>query len=339
MSAPTRPSSAQACGAEATDQTAEIGAHQIAAALGNPPPTDEQCQIIEASPVEPLLVVAGAGSGKTETMAARVVWLVANHLVEPDQVLGLTFTRKAATELAERIARRLRRLEATGLWTPLALDSAGAEPLGGIPTVSTYHSYAGRIVREHGLRLGVEPESRLLTEAAAWQYAAEVVARYDGDTSQINRAESSIVSAVVSLAGELAEHLREPEDLADYLVEFEQHMGALPLRGNARSPLDAKILEVLRNRRAIMPMVRAYLDLKRSRDALDFADQVALAARLARTLPAVGAGERQRFRAVLLDEYQDTSEAQLVLLRSLFASGRAAAVRSLAPADAVGAGC
>jgi len=149
----------------------------LAEALGLPPPTDEQRAVIEADPLRPVLVVAGAGSGKTETMASRVVWLVANGHVEPDQVLGLTFTRKAATELAERIGRRLRRLTNAGIWTPKPLDEDGAEPLGGIPVVSTYHSYAGRLVREHALRLGYEPESRLLSEAAAWQYAYEVVSR------------------------------------------------------------------------------------------------------------------------------------------------------------------
>ena len=106
--------------------------------------------------MRPLLVVAGAGSGKTETMASRVVWLVANGHVEPDQVLGLTFTRKAATELAERIGRRLRRLRHVGMWAP-AQEPDDAEVLGGTPTVSTYHSYAGRLVREHALRLGWSP--------------------------------------------------------------------------------------------------------------------------------------------------------------------------------------
>ena len=112
-------------------------AESIALALGNPSPTAEQLAVIQA-PMRPLLVVAGAGSGKTETMASRVVWLVANGYVEPDQVLGLTFTRKAATELAERIARRLRRLRHVGMWTP-AQEQDGAEVLGGTPTVSTYH--------------------------------------------------------------------------------------------------------------------------------------------------------------------------------------------------------
>ena len=145
-------------------------------------------------------------------MASRVVWLVANGHVEPDQVLGLTFTRKAATELAERIARRLRRLRHVGLWTP-DVEEDGAEVLGGTPTVSTYHSYAGRLVREHVLRLGIEPESRLLSEAAAWQFAAEVVERYDGPMDDVGFAASTVTAAVVDLAGEMAEHLLGPDDL------------------------------------------------------------------------------------------------------------------------------
>jgi DNA helicase-2/ATP-dependent DNA helicase PcrA len=299
----------------------------LAAALGLPPPTDEQQAVVEADPRRPVLVVAGAGSGKTETMASRVVWLVANGHVEPDQVLGLTFTRKAATELAERIGRRLRRLTNAGLWTPRPLDDDGAEPLGGIPVVSTYHSYAGRLVREHALRLGYEPESRLLSEAAAWQYAYEVVSRYDGDVEQLTSAESTVTEAVVSLAGEMAEHLVEPEDVARYIDEFEVAMRAVPkgVTKKRSHPMETeRVLPALRNRRAILPMVRAYLQLKRDRDAMDFGDQMALAARLARDVPRIGLTERTRFRAVLLDEFQDTSEAQLVMLRSLFGADASA---------------
>ena len=79
---------------------------ELAARLGQPSPTPEQSAAIGA-PLEPGVIVAGAGSGKTETMAARVVWLVANGLVRPEQILGLTFTRKAARELAGRVRRRL----------------------------------------------------------------------------------------------------------------------------------------------------------------------------------------------------------------------------------------
>ena len=294
-------------------------AQSIAHALGNPAPTAEQLAVIQA-PMRPLLVVAGAGSGKTETMASRVVWLVANGYVEPDQVLGLTFTRKAATELAERIARRLRRLRHVGMWTP-AQEEDGAEVLGGTPTVSTYHSYAGRLVREHALRLGVEPESRLLSEAAAWQFAAEVVERHDGPMDDVPFAASTIINAVVDLAGEMAEHLLVPADLRMLIDRFEARVSCLPKgdsRARALPQVVAHAMAALRARRQVLPLVDGYLELKRSRDALDFADQMALAAALSRRFPDIGSMERQRFRAVLLDEFQDTSEAQLVLLRHLF---------------------
>ena len=307
-------------------------ARSIADALGTPPPTAEQLAVIQA-PMRPLLVVAGAGSGKTETMASRVVWLVANGYVEPDQVLGLTFTRKAATELAERIARRLRRLRHVGMWAP-AQEQDGAEVLGGTPTVSTYHSYAGRLVREHALRLGVEPEARLLSEAAAWQFAAEVVERHDGPMDDVPFAGSTIINAVVDLAGEMAEHLLLPADLSTLIDQFENRVSQLP-KGASRAKVLPKVvadaMTALKARRQVLPLVEGYLALKRSRDALDFADQMALAATLSRRFPDIGSMERQRFRAVLLDEFQDTSEAQLVLLRHLFV-----AVGEPVPVTAVG---
>ncbi|CAN7280892.1 ATP-dependent DNA helicase [Terrabacter sp. LjRoot27] len=298
--------------------TASHSAFDIATALEMPPPTAEQAAVIEAG-ARPLLVVAGAGSGKTETMAARVVWLVANGLVDPDQVLGLTFTRKAAAELSQRIAKRLRGLERAGIWTPPADDGTGAEVLGGTPTVSTYHAYAGRLVREHALRVGIEPEFRILTEAGAWQLAAEAVSRWDGPMDDVVKSEATVIQAVMALAGEMAEHVRTPVEVMDHLDAVLARLDALP-DGEGRGSLTAArdAVAVLRERRTVLPIVEAFLALKRERESLDFADQMAIAARLTRSVPAVGEIERERFRAVLLDEFQDTSEAQLELLRSLF---------------------
>ena len=139
----------------------------LAAALGLPPPTDEQAAVI-AAPARSALVVAGAGAGKTETMAARVVWLVATGQVLPEQVLGLTFTRKAAQQLGVRVRTRLRRLAGSRLLDEL--DPTGARRaavLAGEPTVATYHAYAGRLVGEHALRLPAEPGARLLGRPAS----------------------------------------------------------------------------------------------------------------------------------------------------------------------------
>ena len=299
---------------------ARWSALDLARALGQAhAPTPEQARVIEAPLDRPLLVVAGAGSGKTETMAARVVWLVANGLVRPDEVLGLTFTRKAAGELGERLAARLTALQEAGLWTPPS--EQGAALLDDGPTVSTYHAYAAGIVREHGARLGTEAESRLLTEAAAWQFAHEAVTSWDDDVDGVDKAESTVTTALVDLSGEMAEHLVDVDTLAAHLDEVVARLESLP-RGETKkrtNPAETLgILPVLRARRAILPLVARYAELKRSRDALDFADQMALAARVAQQVPAVGAAERARYRAVLLDEFQDTSEAQLQLLSHLF---------------------
>lgn len=313
----------------AVGQPRRVGALDIAEALALPAPTPEQRAIIEAPP-GPMLVVAGAGSGKTETMAARVVWLVANGHVEPEEVLGLTFTRKAAGELAERVGRRLAGLRRAGLWVPAGQENADPSALGGSATVSTYHAYAGQLVREHGLRAGVEPESRLLTEAAAWQLAAEAVGRYDGPMTGVDWSESTVIDAVLALAGELAEHLLTPEQLADHLTDAAARIEQVPpgATRKRKNPL-ADVVATLTARAALVPLVQAYAELKRSRDALDFADQMALAATLARDIPAVRAVERTRFAAVLLDEFQDTSEAQLVLLSSLFAGADEVAVTAV----------
>lgn len=295
----------------------KYGAEDIARILGLAhPPTPEQAAVVEA-PLRPVLVVAGAGSGKTETMAARVVWLVANGLAHPEEVLGLTFTRKAAGELAERIGVRLDSLRAAGLWVPRSDADAG--PLGGVPTVSTYHAYAGQLVRDHGLLLGREPDARLLGEAAAWQLAHEAVLGWDGDMRAVGNTETTVTAAVVDLAAELAEHLRTPSEVAATLVETIATLETVP-RGASRKrahPLQG-VIDGLRARLAIAPIVERFDALKTVREVLDFSDQTGLAARLARAYPQVGAGERQRFKVVLLDEFQDTSHAQLALLMSLF---------------------
>ncbi|TCB97643.1 ATP-dependent helicase [Micromonospora zingiberis] len=297
---------------------------ELAKLLRLPAPTREQAAII-AAPVEPLLVVAGAGSGKTETMAARVVWLVANSYVRPEQVLGLTFTRKAAGELAHRVRTRLdqlvRRLGRRGR-DPLD------DPLAGEPTVATYHSYAGRIVTEHGLRAGYEPSTRLLTEASRWQLVDLIVRNYDGDMAEVDRMPSTVTDAVLALAGELDEHLVEPDELAAWTGRFFADVQSRPGRVYADV---RKALALQQTRLKLLPLVRAYARRKDDFEAMDFADQLARAARVARDHPGVGEIERGRYRVVLLDEYQDTSHAQVVLLRALFGGGH--------PVTAVGDPC
>ncbi|MGO1279746.1 MAG: ATP-dependent helicase, partial [Cellulosimicrobium funkei] len=299
--------------AEAPQPT--LSATRIADLLGRPRPTPEQVEVIEA-PLEPTLVVAGAGSGKTETMAARVVWLIANELVPPDAVLGLTFTRKAAGELAERVQVRLAQLaRARG-------GAASALSLLDRPTVATYNAYAASLVGDHGLRVGVEPGARLLGEAQQWQLASEVVESWDDDLGT-DRALSTVVASVLGLSGALGEHLLDPAEARDRLAEIVEQLDALPLgpRQKARTKEVEKLVGDVAERVRLLDVVAEYRRRKRATDSLDFGDQVALAARLAREVPVVGETERARFRVVLLDEYQDTSHAQVELLAGLFGGG------------------
>ena len=295
-----------------------LSARAIARLLGRHEPTDEQVRVIE-SPLEPALVVAGAGSGKTETMAARVVWLIANKLVQPEQVLGLTFTRKAAGELTQRVQTRLAQLNR-------ALGEESGEALAGLdldrPTVATYNAYAASLVADHGLRLGVEPSARLLGQAEQWQVASQVVESWDEDLGT-DKAVSTVTGAVVALSGALGEHLVDPADARDRLTEMAEHLESVPLgpKQKKRTKDVDKLISSVAERARFVDLVVEYRRRKRIAEALDFGDQVAFAAQLAREVPLVGAAERARFEVVLLDEYQDTSYAQVELLSGLFGGG------------------
>ncbi len=285
---------------------ARIGPGQLARLLRLPEPTPEQAAVI-AAPLGPLAVIAGAGSGKSETMAARLVWLVANGMVRPDRVLGLTFTRKAAAEFADRVRSRLDRLRRAGLDGVGEIDSD--------PVIGTYHAYAGRLVSDNALREGLEPSMRLITPALSWQLAAGIVAAYDGPMDEIIWTPQTVTAAVLELAGDLSEHLRDPGEVRAVGAWLAAQQAALPGR------VPSAVMKIISNQRAreeLLPLVDLYVAAKRAREVLDHGDQVALAARIASRHPEVGVGERARYRVVLLDEYQDTSHAQLVLLRALF---------------------
>ena len=303
---------------------AHIGPVELAAELGIASPTAEQAEVIAADPHAPTLVVAGAGSGKTETMAARVVWLVANGYVTPEGVLGLTFTRKAAQQLTERVRARLRRLAGSEVLD--RLDPTGARRaavLTGEATVLTYHAYAGRLVAEHALRLPTDPGARLLTETGAWQLAHRVTASWETDLDLDGKVPRTVTGWVLTLAGQLAEHLCEPAQLRESTeAVVTAVVTAAPgprQRGSLRADLKP-VVQGQRARLAVLPLVERYTELKRREAVLDFGDQMSIAALLARDHPEVGDVERARFGAVLLDEYQDTGHAQRVLLRSLFSS-------------------
>ena len=287
---------------------------ELACALGLFPPTDEQAAVI-AAPPGPLVVIAGAGAGKTETMAARVVWLVANGYAEPGQVLGLTFTRKAAGQLLRRVRSRLARLAGIG---PASLEPAGT------PEVSTYHAFAGSLLRDYGLLLPVEPDTRLLSETELWQFAFDVVNGYRGEL-RTEKTPAAVTSMVLRLWGQLADHLVDTRQLRDTHVELERLIHTLPAgpyqRDRGPSQWLLRLLATQTERAELVPLLDALHERMRAAKVMDFGVQMASAARLAVTFPQVGQELRNRYRVVLLDEYQDTGHAQRIALSALFGGG------------------
>ncbi|WP_151479073.1 ATP-dependent DNA helicase [Streptomyces albicerus] len=274
------------------------------------PFTPEQTACITAPPA-PQVIVAGAGSGKTTVMAARVVWLVGTGQVAPEQVLGLTFTNKAAGELAERVRKALIK---AGVTDPDVIDPDNPP---GEPVISTYHAFAGRLLTDHGLRIGLEPTARLLADATRYQLAARVLREAPGLYPALTRSFPDLVSDLLTLDSELAEHLVHPEELRAYDAALLRDLESAKLT-NADL---RKVPETAAARRELAELVSRYRAAKRERDLLDFGDQIALSATLASTRPEVGGILRDEFRVVLLDEYQDTSVAQRILLAGLFGGG------------------
>ncbi|WP_309127981.1 ATP-dependent DNA helicase [Microbacterium sp.] len=342
-----------------------ISATDVAAALGLPTPTPAQQRVIEA-PASPALVVAGAGSGKTETMSGRVVWLVANDLVRRDEILGLTFTRKAAGELSERIAARLAMIDEYGRRGLLAhlpgivasgelhrVDAAApgrqrelvrahvldelalryrtgwdpstprtADDLMIRPRVSTYNAFADGIVREHAARIGRDADVAMLSQAASWMLAREIVLRADlPELEGIDFAVTTVVDAVQRLAGDALDHRADLDRAGRIAVDTAKTFE--PYRSNADVEKAASNLLALPT---LAALVKEYIAEKQRRGVLDFADQVSGAYDIVESAPDVREELREQHRVVLLDEYQDTSVIQTRFLAELFRDSAVMAV-------------
>ncbi|HSL15811.1 MAG TPA: UvrD-helicase domain-containing protein, partial [Actinomycetota bacterium] len=267
-------------------------------------PTPEQWEAI-SYPLEPFVLVAGAGSGKTSVMAARVIYLAmaAQGLlgdargVMPGNVLCLTFTNKATENLALR--------------TRTALASIPGLDEGEEPEVLNYHGFASQVIERHGMRIGIEPGQRIVTQAQRNEIAARVLDEMVFE-HQDTRWQPSIVAKILSLDEQLQNHLREPDEVIAF---NEENLDAL-VRARSDEPLAAASERI-----ELAQGVKVFRRIKRELGVIDFGDQIEMAVRIATEHPAVGQGYRERFGAVLLDEYQDTNHAQAELMRALFGGG------------------
>ena len=290
---------------------------ELCAALGIPF-SDEQLAAITA-PLEPGVIIAGAGTGKTTVMAARVVWLVGTGQVRPDQVLGLTFTRKAAAELGDRVASAL---ETAGL--------QGNGPEETFPTTGTYDSFASRIVAEHGLRAGIDSTAMLIAGATSARLMQHVVAGASGPYPLLSQyGMPALIERALQLDASMGSNLVSPKAVRQFSVEARG--GFLSAPGHAKNHAEQyksmlgsaeKCLE----RIELVDVVEQYRAYKKELSLTEFSDQLETAVHVVRSSAAVGELMREQYAVVLLDEYQDTSSAQVALLATLFAGHPVTAV-------------
>ena len=342
-----------------------IAATDISAALGLPTPTLAQQRVIEAPPT-PALVVAGAGSGKTETMSGRVVWLVANGHVERDEILGLTFTRKAAGELAERIALRLDRIDEYGR-RGLLPHLPEIVRMGALDRVAAANGPAHRaavqreVLDELAARFGTgwDPTMPRAAEdliirprVSTYNAFADGIVREhaahigrDPDAAMLSQSASWLIARSVVLRAEL-DGLDEVDrslngvidavqrlagDVLDHRVDLDAMIRIAVRQADDFEPYRgnaevAKAVDNLRTMPILVDLVREYIAEKGRRGVLDFADQVGGAFDIVQASPEVRAELRAQHRVVLLDEYQDTSVIQTRFLAALFRDGAVMAV-------------
>ena len=280
----------------------------IRAALKGWEPTAEQWAAISA-PIGPIHVIAGAGSGKTAVMAARIVYLAERLGIEASSVLALTFTNKAAAELEARVGEALAE-------HPNGSAGIGTEPgsgLGEQVTVHTYHAFAADLVKAYGVRVGVEQDADLLSEAQQYQILLAIL---DGERFQhlSVRMAGATIRKALELAAACADHLVEPARV----IEASR---ALIDRADAVEPLPTWQVQAACERIELAGLVERYTQEKQRRGRIDFGDQVAKAVELVERHQDLVDALRARYPHVLLDEYQDTNVAQRRLIQRLCPPG------------------
>ena len=274
--------------------------------------SDEQWECISA-PLEPFVIVAGAGTGKTAVMAARVLWLVASGLVAESGVLGLTFTNKAAAELAHRVTDLL------GRWRKIRGGAVDDEQ--GEPTIATYHSFARGLVDEQGLRVGIEPGARLLSQASVAQLAYRLVCS-SPSLAVTTHTPAKVAADVAALDASLAEQTLSTD-------EVREHCRAVIAEVSTQARPGKRVGDAARTAARRLELLDLVDELRAARGAaggVDFSDHMRLCVDLVTRSPELVSSLRDAFPLVLLDEYQDTSIAQRVILSTLFAGSAVTAV-------------
>jgi DNA helicase-2/ATP-dependent DNA helicase PcrA len=249
----------------------------------------------------PLLVVAGAGTGKTQVITRRIAWLIATHRAKPSEILALTFTDKAADEMAVRVDQLV--------------------PYGYTDTaISTFHAFGDGLIREHALELGLPTDLRVLTRAEVVIFLREHLFEFELDAYRPLGDPTRFLGALATLFSRCKDEDISPADYAAHADRVATEAAGLAeaARGD-RADRDVAdgAAEEARRQAELARAYATYQSLLAANGCIDFGDQVALALRLVRTSAAARNAIAGRFRYILVDEIQDTNRAQAELVAAL----------------------
>ena len=238
----------------------------------------------------PLLIIAGAGTGKTTVITHRIAWLIAQKRARPEEILALTFTDKAAAEMEERVD------------TLVPYGYADVE-------IATFHAFGDRLLREHALELGLQPDFRVLNRAEQVIFFRDRLFQFPLERYRPLGDPTRHIQALITLISRCKD-----EDIAceEYLA-FAERLATLA----RATPEDAALRERVAQQLELARTYEKYQELMAASGAIDFGDQIVHALRLLRSRPYVLAGLQRRFKHILVDEFQDTNWAQFEIVKLL----------------------
>ncbi|MFZ1057870.1 MAG: ATP-dependent DNA helicase, partial [Candidatus Rokuibacteriota bacterium] len=238
----------------------------------------------------PLLIVAGAGTGKTTVITRRIAFLIATKRCRPEEILALTFTDKAAAEMEERVDT-LVPYGYADVW------------------ISTFHAFGDRLLKENALELGLTPDFRVLNRAEQVIFCRDHLFELPLDYYRPLGDPTKHIQAIISLISRAKDEDVSPEE---YLAFAER------IRAEAAARPDDEELRDRGARQGELARTYAkYQELLAREGCADFGDQIVYALRLFRTRPYILQGYQRRFKYVLVDEFQDTNYAQFELVKLL----------------------
>ena len=255
----------------------------------------------------PMLVVAGAGTGKTQVITRRIAWLIATRRAKPSEILGLTFTDKAADEMASRVDQLV--------------------PYGYTDTaISTFHAFGDGLIREYALELGLPTDVRVLSRPEVVIFLREHLFEFELDAYRPLGDPTRFLAALATFFSRCKDEDVSPEDYAAHAdrvaveaARVAQAISTVPAEEVTDADRDAAegVAEGARRQAELAAAYATYQRLMAANGCIDFGDQVALALRLVRTSAAARTAVAGRFRFILVDEFQDTNRAQAELVALL----------------------